>query len=72
MNFDEFRSLARMSLSCGAPRGNFVGLKFGTWLVETIALFVSSNRTSNLFVTGRFRKILVEKKIRDMVTRFGP
>ena len=29
------------------------------------------NHTSNMFARGRFRKILVEKKIRDMVTRFG-
>ena len=42
------------------------------WLVETILFFVLRNRTSNTFVTGRGREILVEHEIRDMVTRFGP
>ena len=69
MNFvrwREFHCLAALHVSI------LLGSKSGTWLVETITLFVSSNRTSNLFVTGVGRRILVEKKIRDMVTRFGP
>ena len=41
------------------------------WLVETILLAVSRNRTSNLFVTGRGREILVEETIRDTESRFG-
>ena len=45
------------------------GRGYGLW---RRFFFRIGNRTSNLFVTGRFRKILVEKKIRDMVTRFGP
>ena len=42
------------------------------WLVGDDPLFVSEDRTSNLFVTGRGREILVEHEIRDMVTRVGP
>ena len=68
MNFvrwREFHCLAALHVAI------LLGSKFGTWLVETITLFVSSNRTSNPFVTGVGRRNLVEKKIRDMVTRFG-
>ena len=68
MNFVRWREihcLAALHVSI------LLGSKFGTWLVETITLFVSSNRTSNTFVTGVGRRILVEKKIRDLVTRFG-
>ena len=68
MNFvrwGEFHCLAAFHVSI------LLGSKFVTWLVETITLFVSSHRTRNLFVTGVGRRILVEKKIRDMMTRFG-
>ena len=41
-----------------------------TWLVETIISSID-NHTSNLFVRVCFRQILVEQKIRDMMTRFG-
>ena len=37
--------------------------------METI-LFCKENRTSNTFFRDCFRKMLVEKKIRDRVTRF--
>ena len=69
---DGFRALNCSWVLAGA---NFIAcgaaVRSTTWLVETILVIVSRNRTSNTFVTGRGREILVEEKIRDMVTRFG-
>ena len=50
-----------------AERSHPLGRGYSLWRRFFLCI---GNRTSNLFVTGRFRKILVEKNIRDMVTRF--
>ena len=69
---DGFRALNCSWVLAGA---NFIAcgaaVRSTTWLVETILVIVSRNRTSNIFVEGVGHEILVEEKIRDMVARFG-
>ena len=61
-----FGSAGGCSLSARIPSWQKI------WVVETILVFASRDRTSNLFVRLCVRNILVEEQIRDMMTRFGP